>query len=487
MGNGDEDVLGDKAPAEEQANEHVKAFFLDLAAKGKADWNAWRCDTANKGVPVTFAGVDFSEAPRDEIDFSGLKFGDNADFSQCHWRGVDWAQIREDPIAFAPGRASFTGAAFGGGTVFTEATFGDSARFANATFGEFAIFYNATFGRDATFTGATFGKGVDFTGAALGPLADFAKIHFKGVVVFSGVSEEKWADNAYLRFDRTEDEAQRHWELWELDASGPDRFLTISFANARFDREAVFSDRSFKMRANFTGARFYFPPDFDGVTGFALIDFAGAHFGFSRPGKLLHWTKNSRTPVLLRAFRKVAEETKNHDLERDLYIEERKAERGVYLHQLFEELKKARWIERPLIAWQLVAHLFWISVMLGYLVLANYGRSFLLPLAWLGLSGYGFYWLYLWILEPITSKMGPLDTEKYKHAVRMLALGNTLPFVGPLTIDADIKKFLFCPGFGSCLPTPPEGYQLLVLSQNLLSIILVFFIGLSLRNYFKIK
>jgi len=60
-------------------------------------------------------------------------------------------------------------------------------------------------------------------------------------------------------------------------------------------------------------------------------------------------------------------------------------------------------------------------------------------------------------------------------------------FCRPLTIDSEIKKFLFCPGFGPCLPIPPEGFQLLVIAQNLFSIILVFFIGLALRNYFRIK
>jgi hypothetical protein len=71
----------------------------------------------------------------------------------------------------------------------------------------------------------------------------------------------------------------------------------------------------------------------------------------------------------------------------------------------------------------------------------------------------------------------------------MLALGNAVPFVGPLTVDSKIKEFLFCPNkAASCLPPiPPEGFQLLVIGQNLLLIILVFFIGLALRNYFKIK
>jgi hypothetical protein len=35
--------------------------------------------------------------------------------------------------------------------------------------------------------------------------------------------------------------------------------------------------------------------------------------------------------------------------------------------------------------------------------------------------------------------------------------------VGPLTIDAEIKKLLLCPGFGKC---SPENFQLLVIAQN---------------------
>src|SRR5207249_3747100 len=47
------------------------------------------------------------------------------------------------------------------------------------------------------------------------------------------------------------------------------------------------------------------------------------------------WTTNGDTVLQLRRLRKIAEETKNHDLERDLYIEERKAERGIQLaHRL---------------------------------------------------------------------------------------------------------------------------------------------------------
>jgi hypothetical protein len=95
-----------------QSNEHVKAFFLNLAAKGKDEWNAWRHISANAKVPVTFAGIDFSEAPRDEINFSGFEFGDHADFSRCKWRGVR-SRKEKDPTVFEPGRAFFRRAVFG--------------------------------------------------------------------------------------------------------------------------------------------------------------------------------------------------------------------------------------------------------------------------------------------------------------------------------------------------------------------------------------
>jgi hypothetical protein len=52
------------------------------------------------------------------------------------------------------------------------------------------------------------------------------------------------------------------------------------------------------------------------VNNAGKIDFTGARVSFAPEGKWPHWTENSRIPV--RAFRKIAEETKNHDLERDL-------------------------------------------------------------------------------------------------------------------------------------------------------------------------
>jgi hypothetical protein len=73
------------------------------------------------------------------------------------------------------------------------------------------------------------------------------------------------------------------------------------------------------------------------------------------------------------------------------------------------------------------------------------------------------------------------DIEKYKQAVRMLALGNTVPFVGPDLSPSTARSRNFC------FAPAAIGYQCLVLGQNLFSITCVFFIGLALRNYFRIK
>jgi hypothetical protein len=524
MADDDETTPREEASAEEQANEHVKAFFLALAAKGKDEWNKWRRDPANERERATFAGVDFSKAPLDTIDFSGFEFGHWVDFSGCVWRGVawqfggDWERgygfgIRFDPKAFRPGRPSFIGATFGSSARFINATFGeeaffdgaifdahpsffgatfgDGASFTKTTFGSWTSFCLATFGACARFDGTTFGGYATFNGAAFGYLANFNSALFKGGVTFiagpgPNPNEEKVDPENSLK--------QRHRRLWKHRGSGPDRFQSISFANARFNSDieisgaANFSGRTFDDVVDFSNARFFKPPIFHNVTNVVQINFSGTRIGFALPGKR-PWTFDSKIPIGLRALRKIAEETKNHDLERDLYIEERKAERGVYWRQFLQELKEASMTEKPRVLGRLLTHCLWIVVLFGYGALADYGRRFERPLAWLVLSVFIFHSGYASILSPLRQKVDPANKDYYDQAVWMLALGNAVPFVGHLSIDAGIKKSLYCPCdvCGERAPIPPLAIQVLVIVQNVVSIALIFFFGLALRNYFKIK
>lgn len=66
------------------ADETKPEFFLALAVKGKDEWNKWRKANTKH---VTFDGADFSQTRWGTIDFSGFEFGDNANFSECKWRG----------------------------------------------------------------------------------------------------------------------------------------------------------------------------------------------------------------------------------------------------------------------------------------------------------------------------------------------------------------------------------------------------------------
>ncbi|MGB7045487.1 MAG: hypothetical protein WBD65_11450, partial [Methylocella sp.] len=62
---------------------------------------------------------------------------------------------------------------------------------------------------------------------------------------------------------------------------------------------------------------------------------------------------------------------------------------------------------------RLAVHGLWIVVMGVYWALADYGRSFARPAAWLGLSGYSFYRLYLWILAALMAKPSQSDLDRY--------------------------------------------------------------------------
>jgi hypothetical protein len=290
----------------------------------------------------------------------------------------------------------------------------------------------AAFGAFADFTGAAFGNPASFYGAAFGVGPNFNETHFEGWAVFVGLSQDQWTMDASRRMgpEAFRETKQRHEASWKDWGSMPDRLPNISFARALFDG-ADFSGRSFEHATDFTGARFYSLPNFDNVSGASRIDFTGARIRFVPKGKFIHLTEDSRVVVRLRALRKVVDETKNHDLERDLYIEERKAERGVYLRQRWEDLKKEGWKNWFRNSGRLLAHVLWIFVMFGYWALADYGRSFMRPLAALIASVFFFDWRYTKVLAPLMAKAP--DVDNYRQALSMLALGNAVPFVGPLT------------------------------------------------------
>lgn len=548
-----------------------QVFFLDLARPKPGEtheqvrerWNAWRREPASEGRRVTFEGVDFRTEENRGISFAGFEFG-------------DWARF--DAATFGAG-ARFDGATFGDGAGFDGATFGREGRFEDAVFGANARFEGVTFGSLAWFAGATFGEWASFAGASFGEWASF--------IGRKGERDVEARQRSWTKLEVSERVTRltAYRERREARGFGPGKFSAISFDSARFRGVASFALRSFEGPTDFTGARFDLPPDFDGATNLQRIDFTGARAGFGpadRPWWKPDWTTDSAVAIRLRALRSQIEATKNHDFERDLYIEERKAERGIHLDRLWRDLRPERAVavaratlgtlprlpkvdvfagkDEPMVTWpaaipnrraafrpafvdgrspaalrlrrgrlrhaarflgalgRLLGHLLWIAVMAFYWACADYGRSCLRPFAWLIVVLGLFYGVgpvdgldaralsdlrtaFVARAEVARPGHGVVVAARYDAAVGLYAVANSIPFVGPLTVDAEVKRFLFCgeagkgAGKGSgtgvedevCVALPPRGFQFATIAQNLFSILMVFFIGLALRNYFRLK
>jgi hypothetical protein len=265
---------------------------------------------------------------------------------------------------------------------------------------------------------------------------------------------------------------------------------------ARFGGTADFSGRSFSDECNLTGTRFSQPPKFDDCDNIGHIDlygtsirFSGLVEGIGRHFRVPGWTTDSNVAIRLRALRRLADEIKNHDLERDLYIEERKAERGIVLASYWQEgwtaLVKARFL----------SHWLWITVMGGYWLLGDYGRSFVRPILAIIASVFLFQALYFAVL-PKPSAAGSRD---FNDAVWTFAVANAVPFVGALSLEKEVKTTLVCGGrptdstkaqsISNCapVPLPSFSFQLIILGQSIFSVICVFLAALALRNFFKLR
>jgi hypothetical protein len=105
------------------------------------------------------------------------------------------------------------------------------------------------------------------------------------------------------------------------------------------------------------------------------------------------------------------------------------------------------------------------------------------------------------LLEPITTLLTSSRTTNdatFKRAVWAFSIANAVPFVGALTLEKKVKGLILCAAAPpnridmqdstpTCSPVPTVAFQLLVLLQSIISGLLVFFIALALRNYFKLR
>ena len=449
--------------------------------------------SATFGRGVDLCGATFGH----DVNLSGATFGDGAKLT-----GVTFGQ-----------KANLSGVTFGELAHLNGVTFGNLANLSGATFGDRADLSCTTFRNFADLSDATFGDWADLSGVTFGRASYLSGAKFKGTVNLRAISKEKWRQNIskILTWSNSipqvadiipgwpEERKQEFLAVREAASElggGPDTFGDIYFTRACFVGTADFSGRSFSDGCNLTGTHFSQPPKFDDCNNVGDIDLYGTRIGFSglfegmgRKVKVSGWTTDSNVAIRLRALRNLADKTKNHDLERDLYIEERKAERGIVLANYWQE----GWT--VLVKPRFLSHCLWIAIMGGYWLLADYGRSFLRPILALAASVFLFQAAYFVVL-PKPSAPGARD---FNDAVWTFAVANALPFVGALTLEKEVKTTLVCGGrptdsanaqsssICAPVPLPSFSFQLIILGQSIFSVICVFLAALALRNFFKLR
>ncbi|MBF0269492.1 MAG: pentapeptide repeat-containing protein [Alphaproteobacteria bacterium] len=410
-------------------------------------------DTTN---PVNFSGVQFIQPG--PPNFSGACMGNRANFEGTH---------------FFSG-ANFRKANFGIGANFNRAEFGLKADFSDAVFGMFAEFISARFGNEATFESVKFNSDVSFQGAGFYYAAQFKNANFITRVDFNGAV-----------------------------------FLHSDFSACKFKRFAIF-----------TNAIFHEPPEFDGWEGAEKADWIGASFKIFGPRPKYMWFEMNKLadgwagnvvnyPTRLRRLRKIMEEANAHDVAHDLFVLERKSERGVKIEawrgaNLRFLFGKRGLIRRAETQWDSKLLLLKLRLLLSlrspwgpillleaYDRLSDCGRSAKRPLGKFACLNLTFF-LPLYLLLADSTKLfeiflAPSGVRPmpwgYLKDIFSFTLGHALPFATSLSpVQAKVMERLF----GKELEMP-LCIELLSIIQSLIGALLLFLFLQAIRNHFRLR
>lgn len=497
----------------------LQTTLLTLAARGAHHWNEWvRCQGLTQ---IDLSALNLRGADFDQLCFEGCIFPADTSFDDtllpdhvsfagaqfshlCSFRRTQFGANTSFAKAYFAGEIDFDNAIFGDKADFRQARFDESARLSNTTFGDVAIFLGATFAKEASFKSAVFGDRADFTGslwsgrailsgARFGARIEFSAAIFYGATQFSAAS---FGDQAAFEGATFHDDAS-------FESAS---FLGLSsFHHARFLGFANFSSVSFAGQASFTYVLFRTPPSLRGASD---VDYLDLHEIEVRLGtdqnRILcaifgEWNDNEKIIPRLRTLRGIADTTNFVDAERELFLLERQMELGCGW---------VRW-RRALRDWQVTYRQSLNKRVSGYITLAiqqlallvrmtsdtlimllyrwssNCGRSALWPAFWLMVSTPVFHALYRSQYASLKGvDVNSLDTGTIK-LLDDFALGSLVPLAATTrpSYQGAIELLFSSDGFASV----PGSFQYTSLAQGVLDLMLIFLIGVALRNHFLVR
>lgn len=320
---------------------------------------------------------------------------------------------------------SFGGYLFPGEAKFTKTKF-QEGHFEGCTFEEFASFDWATFMGAAMFETAVFRKGNMFYEATFKGLANFVGATVSDFASFTGVTFGELATFSHAIFKgRT---------LFDRAT-----FEKAAFFNStNFEESVTFIGGTFSGLVSLEGCRFAIVPDFRRSQFFKHTTLHGTHVDFRTP--------EEGDADKYRRLKELAVNARDHDREQFFFACELKAKRG------FETL-----------GWALVPNYL-------YEWLSDFGRSLGRPV---------FFLAFTWFLFGLVYGAG-LGKTGMGISGLIYSAAHLVPFLpGSRERIKTLEKLLFDN------PTPDIVFALTTI-EGVLGVILIFLIGLALRNRFRI-
>lgn len=364
--------------------------------------------------------------------WAGENPGAEVDFSREHCVGINFAGF------VFPGRAYFESAQFDDPVNFHGAEFHGDAWFMHAHFNA-ADFGNTTFSARAMFEAAQFWGANVFLQATFRGRADFNGASFKG-------------HDSSISFDHAEFHDHANFEQAKFHFGASFRHTGFrdlaTFGNAQFDRTTTFAESAFKTVPTFHGTQLHEDTTFESVT----------------------WPKRPRdrqSPYdAARAWARLrVEMNRLHKHEDELLFFAK--ELNARAHDRRNEPLAKRLLYR------------------SYLALGA-GRSVAKPLGWLlGLNAVLFFPIYWFVTSAIQGRT--LSIRDIPGDVVSFTLGQALPLIGGSNPErADLYKRLFARADTAGIDVP-LWLEFVGTFQQLVGVVLLFMIGLALRNRFRMK
>lgn len=458
--------------------------FTILISRGKAFWNEWapnnpnvKFDLEKVCIDITdFEGFIFPSA----VSFNHTKFTQSISFKDAHFLG----------------QANFQSAVFLNDVNFDNATFDGISFFNHAVFKAKTSFYKTTFIADAHFCETIWELNSHFHDATFRGSASFddSKIN-------NGINFSRTVFSGSFRLDRCNIEGTADFNsvVFKKNSSFDNTTFSIlgSFENTTFHQRANFYSSSFKKESYFARAHFNGSAEFSCMNAGKYCSFAGAkfcsppeldHATFSDPPDLsgisveLPALKLNKCGTTIKSILKVVGYTDDKDAAarfrklKELAIAKHDRERELYFFSL--ELKADRFqFGRPSAG--IFATIISSFIGIFYEVLSNFGRSIMLPITWM----FFVYWYFRFLLyKPYLQDINLVETcnsDTQGVLLTSFTLSKLFPFVTlPTKLEASIIDCVF----GGVINIP----IFLIYAQTIISVILLFLMGLGIRNRFKI-